>query len=119
MARILVVDDDAALRGIISDALRQDGYEVETVCNGLQALTACRKQPPDAMVLDLAMPVMDGPALMRTLREQTRWSQIPVLVISGRHAPEVVSERLGARACLGKPLDLCDLLASVEALALP
>src|SRR5437016_4158310 len=100
MCRILVVDDDAAVRSILSDALRQAGYEVDCVCNGLQALTAFSKHRPDAMVLDMAMPMMDGPTLMRTLRDQTRWGAIPVVVISGQSEPDVLRRRVGARAYL-------------------
>jgi CheY-like chemotaxis protein len=119
MSRILVVDDDAAIRAVIADALRQDGYEVDSVCNGLQALASFRNHRPDAIVLDLGMPVMDGPTLIRTLREQTQWGRVQVVVISGQSQSQTTSERLGARACLVKPLDLLQLLKSVEAMALP
>ncbi len=117
MSRILVVDDDSVLRSILSDALREAGYDVDCACNGLQALTAIRKHRPDAMVLDVAMPIMDGPTLIRNLRDQTKWGAVPVVVISGQSEPEAVGARIGARACLAKPLDLRRLLACVEAIA--
>src|SRR5437588_5727721 len=110
MSRILVVDDDPAMRGIIGDALRQNGYDVDTACNGVQALTAFKRHRPDAMVLDLVMPAMDGPTLMRTMRDQTRWGRVPVVVISGHAQAQTSSELLGARACLLKPIDLLQLL---------
>ena len=94
MTRILIVDDDSAVRSIVSDALRQDGYEVDAVCNGRQALAAFAKQRPDAMVLDIEMPAMDGPTLMRTLRERTRWGSTPFVVVSGVDRSDV-SRRLG------------------------
>jgi CheY-like chemotaxis protein len=119
MPRILVVDDDLAIRSIIADALRQDGYEVDSVCNGRQALVAFRQQRPDAMVLDLSMPVMDGPALIHTLREQTRWGRVPLVVVSAESQADGASARLGARACLKKPFDLPELLETVEAIAPP
>jgi CheY-like chemotaxis protein len=119
VARILIVDDDLAMRSIVADALRQDGYAVDSACNGLQALTAFRKHRPDALVLDLAMPVMDGPSLVRTLRDQTRWGGVPIVVISGRSQPQVASQRLGARACLEKPIDLSRLIETIEAIASP
>jgi CheY-like chemotaxis protein len=75
MTRILVIDDDPAIRSVIGDALRQDGYQVDAAANGQQALTAFGKHRPDALVLDLEMPVMDGPTLMRTLRERTKMGQ--------------------------------------------
>src|SRR6266545_1041330 len=107
MSHILVVDHDAAIRSIVSDALRQAGYDVDCVCNGLQALTAFSKHRPDVMVLDMAMPLMDGPTLMRTLRDQTRWGAVPVVLISGQSEADALSGRIGARACLSKPMDLC------------
>jgi CheY-like chemotaxis protein len=119
VARILIVDDDPALRGIVADALREDGYAVDSARNGLEALNAFRKHRPDAMVLDLAMPVMDGPTLVRTLRDQTRWGGVPLVVLSGQSQPQMMSDRLGAQACLEKPVDLLQLIESIEAIALP
>ena len=58
--QILVVEDDASIRGLVSDLLRDDGYQVSEACNGAEALDAVREQRPDLIVLDLMMPVMDG-----------------------------------------------------------
>jgi CheY-like chemotaxis protein len=77
MARILIVDDDLAIRSIVADALRQDGYDVESVANGRQALTAFSHTRPDVVVLDLQMPGMDGPSLVHTLRAQTCRGIVP------------------------------------------
>jgi CheY-like chemotaxis protein len=119
MARILIVDDDLAIRSIVADALRQDGYDVESVANGRQALTAFSHTRPDVVVLDLQMPGMDGPSLMRTLRAQTCRGIVPLVVVSGAAHANATSARLGARACLNKPFDLPELLATVEGLAPP
>ena len=117
MCHILVVDDDSDVRSILADAFRQAGYEVDCACNGVQALTAFRRHRPDAMVLDLAMPVMDGQTLVTTLRNQTKWGAVPVVVISGQSDPTTLGALLGARACFEKPLDLCSLLECVQAIA--
>jgi CheY-like chemotaxis protein len=117
MTRILVVDDDPGVRAVVSDALRLDGYEVDAVANGRQALAAMGRQRPAAVVLDLAMPQMDGPTLVRTLRDQTRWGRVPLVVLSGTPGVGVTSARLGARACLRKPFQLSDLLSAVEQVA--
>src|SRR5919199_3344662 len=119
MPHILIVDDDVGMRAIVSDALRQEGYEVDSVCNGRQALTAFGQHRPDALVLDLSMPVMDGPALVRTLRDQTRWGSVPLIVVSGEPQAQAAGARLGARACLTKPFDLPELLETVEAITPP
>jgi len=117
MSRVLVVDDDSAMRSVVSDALRHEGYDVDCVCNGLQALTAFARHPPDALVLDIAMPGMDGVTLMRTLREQTRWGTVPVVVISGQPEPQRLGRQLGASACFSKPLDLLALIGCVESMS--
>jgi CheY-like chemotaxis protein len=117
MTRILVVDDDPGVRAVVTDALRLDGYEVEAVANGQEALGAMGRQRPAALVLDLAMPSMDGPTFVRTLREQTRWGRVPLVVLSGTPGVGVASARLGARACLRKPFALPELVAAVERVA--
>jgi two-component system nitrogen regulation response regulator GlnG len=114
MSHVLVVDDDLAMRSVVSDALRNEGHEVESVCNGLQALTAFARHRPDALVLDIAMPVMDGITFMRLLRDQTRWGSVPVVVISGQAEPKRFGRQLGAHACLSKPLDLGTLVDCVQ-----
>jgi CheY-like chemotaxis protein len=117
MTRILVADDDPSVRGVVRDALRQDGYQVDTAGTGRQALAAFARHRPALLVLDLAMPDMDGARLVRTLRDQTRWGRVPLVVLSGvAEAPEV-GARLGARACVRKPFDLQHLLATVEQVA--
>jgi CheY-like chemotaxis protein len=117
MTRILVVDDDAGVRAVVTDALQLVGYEVEAVANGHEALSAMGRQRPAALVLDLAMPRMDGPALVRTLREQTRWGRVPLVLLSGTPGVGVASARLGARACLHKPFALPELVAAVRRVA--
>ena len=59
--QVLIVEDDAAIRSMLQDLLRESGYAVDSACNGLQALTAFWRHRPEVLVLDLAMPVMDGP----------------------------------------------------------
>ena len=117
MTRILVVDDDAALRRVVTEALLEDGYQVDAAGNGRQALAAFREHRPDALVLDLEMPIMDGPTLMRTLRERTKWGAVPLVVVSGEAGATEAGSRLGARASLGKPFELSELLHSVEWIA--
>ncbi len=117
MVRILVVDDDPAVRSVVTDALQQDGYQVDAACNGQQALTSFAKHPPDALVLDLDMPVMDGPTLVRTLRERTKWGGVPLMVVSAESGLDQTGPRLGASACLSKPFDVGELLHNVEQMA--
>jgi CheY-like chemotaxis protein len=117
VTRILVADDDSGVRGVVHDALQQDGYEVDAVCNGRQALSAIANHRPALIVLDLDMPEMDGPALVHTLRNQTRWGRLPLVILSGVPAAPEIGSRLGAQMCLCKPFDLERLLATVEHVA--
>jgi CheY-like chemotaxis protein len=107
---VLVVDDDDAIREVIAEVLRDEGYEVACAGNGEQALTELRRpHHPDLVLLDLMMPVMSGWELLELLQASTDLSQIPVVVVSAMTAP-------GACEHLTKPIDLESLLATVSRL---
>ena len=115
-ARILVVDDDEALRNAVRRALRLDGYEVELAGDGSDALTRLAGLTADLVVLDVLMPVLDGITVCRRLRESG--DDTPVLMLTARDA---VSDRVlgldaGADDYLTKPFALEELLARVRAL---
>jgi two-component system response regulator MprA len=114
---VLVVDDDAAIRLLIADALEFEGYEVITATDGADALAKLLARHPDAIVLDLMMPVMDGRAFLAAAREAEMGGRsTPVLVLSASHDLPAIAPQLGVRACLCKPFDLDILLAVVERL---
>jgi two-component system, chemotaxis family, chemotaxis protein CheY len=115
--RILVVEDDPSIRGLVSEVLRDDGYEVSEACNGAEALNAVRERRPDLIVLDLMMPVMDGWAFVEECRREPGCDDVPILVTSASHDLTRTAERLrsfGVRTCLAKPFDVEGLLALVE-----
>ena len=87
--RILVVDDERAVREALQRALRLEGYEVELVEDGQQALFALARHSVDAIVLDVLMPVMDGLETARKLRRQG--NSTPILMLTARHE---VSDRV-------------------------
>ena len=114
--RVLVVDDDEALRRALARALRLEGYDVELAVDGADALERLGTTHPDVVVLDVLMPVLDGLAVCRFLRE--RGAGPPVLLLTARDA---VSDRVlgldaGADDYLTKPFALEELLARVRAL---
>ena len=113
---VLVVEDDEAIRMLIADALEFEGYDVVTATNGADALAKLVTVRPDAIVLDLMMPVMDGWAFLSARREHPEYSRIPVLVVSASHDLTATAPQLGVRACLAKPFNLDVLLAVVERL---
>ncbi len=113
--RILVVDDEAPLVKLLRSCLRMEGYDVLAALNGVEALDVLEREIPDLIILDLMMPVMDGPEFLRRMRE---WSQIPVLVLSGRQDQQDKVEclDLGADDYLAKPFGVRELLARIRAI---
>jgi two-component system response regulator MprA len=114
--RILVVDDERAVREALERALRLEGYEVESAVDGQEALFSLARRNVDAIVLDVLMPVMDGLEACRRLRRQG--NHTPVLMLTARHE---VSDRVagldaGADDYLVKPFALEELLARLRAL---
>jgi two-component system response regulator MprA len=114
--RILVVDDDPGVRSSLERALRLEGYEVEAAPDGSSALRSLAVAPPDAVVLDLGLPDLDGLEVCRRLR--STGDDTPVLILTARDA---VDDRVhgldaGADDYLVKPFALAELLARLRAL---
>jgi DNA-binding response OmpR family regulator len=120
MTKILVIDDDARDRGLLVAVLEERGYEVILADNGRTGLMLCHRQTPDAVVLDLNMPGIDGRSILQQLR--ILHSTLPVVVFSGLSTEEVEQEMLnqGATAFIQKAFSLDQLgLALQEVLPSP
>ncbi len=103
-ATVLVVDDDASVRGLLAKTLEKDGYRVISARNGVEALALARQHKPKAITLDVLMPQMDGWATLKELKADAELRDIPVIMVS------VLNERgmaipLGAADFLTKPVD--------------
>jgi two-component system response regulator MprA len=114
--RVLVVDDEPALRSSLERALRQAGYDVGLAADGREALRAVAAEPPDAVVLDVVMPGIDGIEATRRLRADG--NRTPVLLLTARQevADRVSGLDAGADDYLTKPFALDELLARLRAL---
>ncbi|MGH2711692.1 MAG: response regulator transcription factor [Actinomycetota bacterium] len=114
--RVLVVEDEVKMAGLLKRGLEEEGYAVDTAANGSEALWLGAETPYDAVVLDIMLPDLDGFEVCRRLREAGRWS--PVLMLTAR---DVVSDRVsgldaGADDYLTKPFSFAELLARLRAL---
>ena len=120
MTKILVIDDDARDRDLLASVLEERGYEVILADNGGTGLMLCHRRTPDAVVLDLNMPGIDGRSILQQLR--ILHPTLPVVVFSGLKTDEIEQEMLnqGATACIQKAFSLHQLgLALQEALPSP
>lgn len=112
--RILVVDDEAAIRRFLHTSLTANGYAVAEAANGADALTAVTAYRPDLLILDLGLPDLDGLEVIRRIRE---WSQIPILILSarGQERDKIAALDVGADDYLTKPFGVGELLARLRA----
>ena len=115
-ARVLVVDDDRAIRESLGRALELDGYDVELVADGAAALAAIRAARPDVAIVDVMMPNIDGLTLCRVLRAER--DRLPILMLTARTetSDRVAGLDAGADDYLAKPFDLSELQARLRAL---
>jgi DNA-binding response OmpR family regulator len=119
VSRILIVDDHEDIRLLLRIELSSDGHQISEAGNGIEALAALESDPPDLVLLDIMMPILDGWEVLRRLDGQPG---PPILVLTGmaseadRHVSELL--RLGALDVIPKPFDPGWLLRLVEAVLL-
>jgi len=116
MSRILVVDDEPAIRQLIETILVDEGHSIDTAANGRQALEKVIVDVPDLIVLDLMMPEMDGWRFLEELHLRGIRKRTRVVIVSGHFDPRTASrgERRAARHFLSKPFEPEDLVGLVE-----
>lgn len=110
---ILVVDDDEKTCRLVSESLRHEGFSVATATNGQDALLLLERKPPDLIILELALPEMDGIKTLRQLRQRATQVGVVILTAYGTVARAREAKALGVREFLGKPFDLDRLLRIV------
>jgi len=110
---VLVVEDEPAIRGLLSLTLEGERYRVATAQDGQEALDRVQDRRPDAILLDLLLPRVDGWDVIRSLEHDGRAGQIPIIAVSAGARRVSVGEH-GVKAFLSKPFDLETLLVVLE-----
>lgn len=112
--RLLVVEDDPSVRGLLRTLLAAEGYQVTVAADGLAALDQASAQRPELILLDVVLPDLGGVRVVEELRADPALAGIPVLVVTGRTEwlPSL-RDRLGERNVFGKPFGVEELLARI------
>ncbi len=118
MARVLVIDDEPDVRWVLRLSLERAGHEVLLADDGLRGVALAQRQRPDAIVLDLMMPVMDGYGVLDALNRDRRTQRVPVLVLTAKALPEEQTKvtDAGARRFMTKPFEPVELASALEAM---
>jgi len=111
IAKILVVDDEPAIRELIVAVLEDEGYIAIGAGSGLRALELLPDERPDLVLMDIMMPEMDGREALRRMRNRPDLATIPVVMMSAAFAPNRIGQRVSG--FLPKPFDLDHLLTTV------
>src|SRR6186997_1317508 len=111
--RVLVVDDEPMVRETLGQVLSDEGYVVDLAVDGESALERVHDARPDAILLDLMMPGMNGRQFLQALRNDAAYEQVPVLIMTAVHGLEVNLASIGASEVVEKPFDVDDLLNKV------
>jgi DNA-binding response OmpR family regulator len=113
-ARVLIIDDDERLNGLLRDYLRRFGFSVRTVTHPADGLRALKAEPPDLLVLDIMLPDTDGLAVCRKVRETSR---LPIIMLTARGdvSDRILGLELGADDYLPKPFEPRELVARMQA----
>lgn len=111
IAKILVVDDEPAIRELIVAVLEDEGYNAIGAGSGLRALELMPDERPDLVLMDIMMPEMDGREALRRMRDRPDLAAIPVVMMSAAFAPNRIGQRVSG--FLPKPFDLNHLLTTV------
>lgn len=116
MARILIAEDNAEIRTLVSSILIEEGHKVGVAQNGQQALQMVMEDPPDLLVLDLMMPRMDGYTVLKELRSSGIKEQMKILILTAKTSESDWARgyKLGADSYLTKPFDTDELIDGIE-----
>ncbi|MFA6541912.1 MAG: response regulator [Bacteroidota bacterium] len=111
---ILVVDDEDALRNVLSSELQSEGYSVVSAADGDEAITILQQKTFDLVLLDIKMPRVDGFEVLRFIKDKHEKTKVIMLTGFADLKNAIESKKLGAEDFVSKPYDLVDLLTTIE-----
>lgn len=117
-SRVVVVEDEADIRRMLEFYLEAEGYEVEGIGNGGDAMARLDGEPPDAVILDIMLPHHDGLEILEALRQREAWKRVPVLMLTAKGGEQDVVRAFdaGADDYVTKPFQLDSLVARLNRL---
>lgn len=122
MNTILIADDNTIFRQVMEVALKARAYAIQTTTNGQETLDAIAAATPDLLILDVAMPVLDGMAVLRQLRADARYASLPIILMTAMTERDCLDREpdLPVQACLTKSrFSLAELVKTVQSLLTP
>lgn len=115
MANILIVEDDLETAGAVAELLTPAGHVTRTACNGVEGLRMVAERIPDLILLDVEMPILDGPGMAETLAsERAGQPRIPIVLVSGARNIQKIAAWVGTAHYLRKPFSVEQMLAIVN-----
>ncbi len=114
---VLIIDDSALLRTSLGDILTGHGFEVQTAKSGKEGLALIQTAPPDVVLMDVVMPVMDGWETCRQIRATAFLQSVPIIIMTSKNTPQDLlrSFEVGANEFLEKPIGTQELLDAIDA----
>jgi len=118
MPKILIVDDDISITELMKALVKIEGHEPTTVNNSMQAMEIAQTVNPDLITLDLMMPGMTGFELCKLLREDPKFAETPIVIVSAKDDPESKQQAMeaGAKDYLTKPFGMEELMGKIKSL---
>jgi CheY-like chemotaxis protein len=114
MTTVLVVDDEALIAMALEAALQDAGYRVATAANGRQGLERLAEERADIVLLDMMMPVMSGPAMLKAMAADPDLRAIPVVILTSLPKPTIHAQADGVAAILRKPYTADEVLNAIR-----
>lgn len=115
---VLVVEDDASIRQLISESLEQEGLHVAAACDGAEALRIAARRRPAVVVLDMGLPFVDGTTVASRIRD-THGDHVPFVIVTASRRIDEAASLVRASSYLTKPFDIADLVRAVVAAIAP